>query len=173
VVVEHGLDALLPLAALIDERVAQSDTGAQVEQVLGRDPRFRQPTDDQQLAQMARVGAVALGPLLGPAARRGLGRLGQMNLGADRPELLNDEPPARRRLQSHLDLLAAKARGEAPHPVAVGWSHPLTCNLARLGVEPLGGDLRSMLIQSHYDRHQGPPQAPRSKRLRGRAPRLS
>ena len=30
-------------------------------------------------------------------------------------------------------------------------------------VDPLGGDLRSMLIESHYDPHKGPPQAPRSK----------
>jgi hypothetical protein len=30
-----------------------------------------------------------------------------------------------------------------------------------------------MLIQSHYDRHTGPPQAPRFQSLRGPAPRLS
>jgi hypothetical protein len=40
--------------------------GAQLEQVLGRDPRLRQPADHQQLAQMARVGAIALGALLVP-----------------------------------------------------------------------------------------------------------
>jgi hypothetical protein len=173
VVVEHGLDALLPLAALIDERVAQSDTGAQVEQVLGRDPRFRQPTDHQQLAQMARVGAVALGPLLGPAARRGLGRLGQMNLGADRPELLNDEPPARRRLQSHLDLLAAKraakrrtpsrsagaTRLRAISPVSVSSHSAVIC--ARCWSSPTTIVTRGLLKLHDL------------KRPRGRAPRLS
>jgi hypothetical protein len=30
-----------------------------------------------------------------------------------------------------------------------------------------------MLIESHYDRHLGPPQAPWFERLRGPAPRLS
>ena len=40
-------------------------------------------------------------------------------------------------------------------------------------VHPLGGDLRSMLIQSHYDRHKGSPQAPWFERLRGQVPRLS
>ena len=85
VVIEHRLDALLPLAALLDERVAQPDPRAQVEQVLGRDPRFRQPADHQQLTQVARVGAIALGALLGPATRGGLGRLGQMHPRADRP----------------------------------------------------------------------------------------
>jgi hypothetical protein len=45
VVIEHRLDALLPLAALVDERVAQPNAGAQLEQVLGRNPRLRQPPD--------------------------------------------------------------------------------------------------------------------------------
>jgi hypothetical protein len=31
VVIEHGLDALLPLAALVNERVAQAHAGAQIE----------------------------------------------------------------------------------------------------------------------------------------------
>jgi hypothetical protein len=30
---QHGLDAFLPLAALIDPRVAQADVGAQIEHV--------------------------------------------------------------------------------------------------------------------------------------------
>lgn len=38
VVKKRRLDALLPLAALVDERVAQPDAGAQLEQMLGRDP---------------------------------------------------------------------------------------------------------------------------------------
>jgi hypothetical protein len=57
--------------------VAQPDAGAQLEQVLGRDPRFREPPDHQELAQMPCVRAIALGPFLRPAARRRLGRLGQ------------------------------------------------------------------------------------------------
>ena len=39
--------------------------------------------------------------------------------------------------------------------------HPRPANLTRRRVQPLGGDLRSMLIESHDDRHSGPPQAPR------------
>ncbi len=38
VVVEDRLDPLLPLCALLAERVAQPDTRAQVEDVLRRDP---------------------------------------------------------------------------------------------------------------------------------------
>ncbi len=65
-VIEHRLDALLPLAALIDQRVAQPDPGAQIEQVIGRNPRLGQAPDHHQLAQMPRVAAVGLGALLVP-----------------------------------------------------------------------------------------------------------
>ena len=167
VVIEHGLHALLPLAALVDERVAQPDAGAQVEQVLGRDPRLRQPPDHQQLAQVAGVGAVALGALLGPAARRGLRRLGEMHLARRSPAAprrrtaSRSSPPARPR---------ARGRGSGrrtAHAGAVGRRDPLARDLAGRRVDPLGGDLRSVLVESHYDRHSGPPHAPRSKRLRG------
>jgi hypothetical protein len=105
--------------------VAQPDPRAQVEQVLGRDPRFRQPADHQQLTQVARIGAIAFGALLGPATRGGLGRLGQMHPRTDRRELLDHEPPTRRRLQRHLELQIAEALGEPPHPGAMRGSHPL------------------------------------------------
>jgi hypothetical protein len=41
VVVEHGVNPLLPLAALVDQRMAQAHACAQIEDVLGRDPRLR------------------------------------------------------------------------------------------------------------------------------------
>jgi hypothetical protein len=50
VVVEHRLDALLPLAALRRERVPQPDPRAQIQNVIGRNPRLGQPSDHQQLA---------------------------------------------------------------------------------------------------------------------------
>jgi hypothetical protein len=40
VVIEHRVDALLPLTALIDQRVTQPDPRAQIEQVLGEGVRF-------------------------------------------------------------------------------------------------------------------------------------
>jgi len=116
VVVEHRLQALLPLAALIDQRVTQPDPRAQIEHVLGRDPRFRQPPDHQQLAQMPGVGAIALGALLGPAARRRLRRLGEMHPRPDSVQLLDHEPPSRRRLQRHLELAAAETASERRTP---------------------------------------------------------
>jgi hypothetical protein len=122
---------------------------------------------------MARVGAIALGALLGPATRGGLGRLGQMHPRPDRVQLLDHEPPPRRRLQRHLELLATEALNELADAGTVRRRHTRTRDLARRRLNPVGGDLRSMLIESHYDRHTGPPQAPRFKRLRGHAPRLS
>jgi hypothetical protein len=50
VVIEHRLDALLPLATLSDQRVTQPDPGAQIKDVIRRDPRLRQPPDHHQLA---------------------------------------------------------------------------------------------------------------------------
>ena len=123
-VIKHRLDALLPLAALIGERVTQPDPRAQVEHVIGRDPRLRQPLDHQQLAQMPGVRAVALGALFVPAPRGGLRRLGQMHPRADRAQLLDHEPPARRRLQRDLELTATKARKEATHALTVRRSDP-------------------------------------------------
>jgi hypothetical protein len=85
VVIEHRLHPLLPLATLVDERVPQPHPGAELEQVLGRDPGLRQPARGQQLAKMLRVSAVGFGAPLGSAQRGGLSRLGQVHPGADRP----------------------------------------------------------------------------------------
>src|SRR5829696_3177033 len=73
VVIEHRVNALLPLAALIDQRVTQPHPGAQIEQVLGRDVGLWQPPGHQQLAQMACVAAVGLGALLVALQRAGFG----------------------------------------------------------------------------------------------------
>jgi hypothetical protein len=44
--------------------VTRPHPGAQIEQVIGRNAGLRQLPDHQQLAQMAPIGAVALGALL-------------------------------------------------------------------------------------------------------------
>jgi hypothetical protein len=154
-VVEHGLDPLLPLAALIDQRVPQADLRAQIQQVIRRNPRLGQPSDHQQLAQVPRVGAVGLGALLVPAPRRGLGRLSKISRRADRVQLFDHEPPARRRLQRHLQPLAGEALEELPDVTAVRGRNAGTADLTGVGVDPLGRDLSTVLIESHYDRHHG------------------
>ena len=148
-VIEHRLDSLLPLAALLRERVPQADAGAEIEEVLGRDPRLRQPADHQQLPQMSGVRPVALRALLVPAQRRGLRRLREVHPRADAVELLDHEPPARRRFQRHLELLPAEAAKEPAHAGAVRRRHPRPRDLAGRRIDPLRGDLRSMLVKSH------------------------
>jgi hypothetical protein len=141
--------------------VPQPDPRAQIEQVIGRDPRLRHSREHQQLAQMPRVRAVTLGALLVPAPRRRLRRLGQMHARADRAQLLHHKPPAGRRLQRHLRLATAEAIQEPRHRFTMRRRDPRPAHLTGLGIDPLGSDLPSMLIKSHYDHPTGPPQAPR------------
>src|SRR5215217_7985576 len=161
VVIEHGLDALLPLAALVNERVAQAHAGAQIEQVPWRNPRLGQPPDHQQLPQVPGVGAIGLGAFLVAAQRAGLRRLGEVHVGSDRLELFDDEPPAGRRLQRDLELLAGETAEELTDAIAVRRRQPGAADFPGLGVQPVGRDLCSMLVESHYDCHSGPPHAPR------------
>ena len=119
-VIEHRMDALLPLTALIDQRVTQPHPRAQIEQVLGRDVGLGQPTAHQQLPQTPRVAAVGLGPPLVALQRARLGRLGQMRFSTDGEELLDHEPPPGRGLQRHLEPLTGKPRQEAPNTGPVG-----------------------------------------------------
>ena len=129
-VIEHRLDPLLPLGVLLDQRVTQPDLGAQIEDVIGRDPRLRQPPGQQQLAVMASVRAVGFRALLVPAPRRGLRRLGEMHHSADRPKLLDEEPPAGRRLERDLQLLASEPLKEPAHPGTIRRPNPRTADLA-------------------------------------------
>jgi hypothetical protein len=55
-----------------------------------------------------RVGAIGLGALLVPPPRRRLGRLGEMDLGADRAQFLGDEAPTRRRSSATSSCCPAK-----------------------------------------------------------------
>jgi hypothetical protein len=153
VVIEHSLHPLLPLATLIDERVTQPHPRTKIQEMVRRDPALRHPAGHQQLPQMPRVRPVVLRVLLVPAQRARLRRLRQMNLSADPAELLDHEPPARRRLQRHLELQTLKPGKEPDHTPAVSRHDPTTRHLARHRIDPLRGDLRPMLIKSHHDRH--------------------
>ena len=61
--------------------------------------------------------------------------------------------PEKRRLRIHAELLTAKPREEPTHPEPIGWHHTRARQLAGLSVQPLRGDLRAVLIQTHHDRH--------------------
>ncbi len=102
-----------------DRRVPQPYPGTQVQDVIRRDPRLRQPTDHQQLPHMASVRAVALGALLVPAAGCGLGRLSKMHDRTNAAQLLSHEAPASRLLQPSLELLVSEALAEPAHTSSV------------------------------------------------------
>ena len=136
---------------LVDQRVPQPHPRAEVEDVIGRDPRLRHSPRQQQLAQMPRVGAVALGTLLVAAQRRRLSRLGEMHSRPRRPQLLDQESPAGRRLGRDLQLLAGELRQKPPDAGPIGRSHPRTADLTSLKLDPLRSDLRSMLVYAHHD----------------------
>jgi hypothetical protein len=94
VVVQHGVDALMPGGALVHERFAQPHLGADVSDVGGRDPGLGQRPTQQQVTQVVGVGPVGLGPPLGAAQRPGVGRLRQMGAKPGAHDLLGDIPPA-------------------------------------------------------------------------------
>ena len=123
VVIQGRLDPLLPLAALLRQRVPQPDPRAEIEDVIRRDPRLRQPLDHQQLPQMPGVRTITLRPLLRPAQASRLRRLGQMHQGTDPPQLLDHEPPAGRRLERHLQLPRAETRQPPPNMRAIRGCH--------------------------------------------------
>jgi hypothetical protein len=80
---------------------------------------------------MAGVGAIGLGPLLAPAQAARLRRLGEVHVSADHLELLDDEPPAGRRLQRNLKPLAGEAAQEPAHAIAVRRRQPRAADLPR------------------------------------------
>ncbi len=138
VVIDDRLDPLLPLGALMRDQVPAADSRAQVEDVRGRDPRLREPTDQQQLPQMSGVRPVGLRAFLLAAHPARLGRLCKMHLSAGALELLDHEPPARRRLQRNLKTLASEPTEERADGGAVRWGDPCAGDLARDGLDPLG-----------------------------------
>jgi hypothetical protein len=69
------------------------------------------------------VGAVGLGPPLGPAGGGGVGRLGQMRLDSGTLQLLHDEPPAGAGLDRERRRPFRRIRGQPAaqqHPIGRG-----------------------------------------------------
>jgi hypothetical protein len=157
VVEEHGVDALQPLRPLIDERLAKPHLGAQLEDVLGWDPRARKPPLEQQIAQVPRVALVGLGAPLRSAPRARLRRLGQNDGRAGALQLFHYEPPAGRGLDRRLHLLALPALQEAPQTLAVGGRNASRRHLARGAVERVEGELAPVHVEPDNDSPQDAP----------------
>ena len=99
---------------------------------------------------MPGIGPVGLGALLLAFEPARLRRLGQVRIGADPLEFLDHEPPARRCLQRHLEIPTLKPGQELADPGAIGRRDPRARDLPGDRVDPLRGDLRTMLIQTHH-----------------------
>src|SRR3954447_22854511 len=121
---------------------------------------------------MSGVGAVGLRTPHGPAGGRGVGRLRQMRLDPGTLQLLHDEPPAgagldRERRRRSIDVRLEPATQQ--HPVRRGDATPP--GLAAALIQIVEGDLPPVNVQSAYDPHRGPPQAPTADALNS-APEL-
>jgi hypothetical protein len=95
---------------LIDQHVARRTCARRSSRCSGRthDSGSR-PTISS--SKVPGVGASALGAPLVPAARRRLGRLGEMHPAPDRLEFLVHEPPSRRRLERNISSATLVAFG--------------------------------------------------------------
>jgi hypothetical protein len=162
----------LLLAALVDERVTQPHAGAQIKQV----PLARSTPP------------VAVRPATTPAgAARGRDR----TWGVSHCRAASWSPPAGRDGRPHRSPALSPRRARRPvvaysatsrssprsgqgtdDAVAVRRRHPRAADFPRLCVQSVGRDLRSMLVESHYDCHLGPRHAPRLTTGTPCAPRL-
>src|ERR1700683_4579952 len=106
---------------------------------------------------MPRVRPIGLRAPLRPPQPARLRRLGEMHARTNPAQLLDHEPPARRRLQPNLELLPREPAKEPPHARAVRRNHTRPRHLTGLAIQPLSRDLRPMLIQTHHDRHRPTP----------------
>jgi len=108
----------------------------------------------QQLAQVAGVGAVGLGPPLGAAQGPGVGRLGQVRTEPGTLQLLGDEPPAGGGLQGEVGLLAGEPGQPGAQLQAGGRAKLPAAGLAGRGVDPVVGDLPPVDVKAAYDGHR-------------------
>ena len=128
--------------------------------ILAVDPGLGQATLFQQLPQQLGVGPVGLGPPLGAAQRRGLGRLGQVGMPPGGLQLLDHKPPARARLHRERPVMTRQLR-RPPAQHLGGRRGDLTpLGLPGCPVDPVEGDLPPVHVKSSYDAHRDLLRAP-------------
>ena len=122
---QGGVHPLQPAGPLVDEVLVEPHEHAGVEHVGGRDPRLGHPPIDEQLAQVAGVGPIGLGPTLLAAQRRRLRRLSDMRRHTRPHKLFDDIPPARTALQRERHVVEPmKPLQPEAQLVAVGGTSP-------------------------------------------------
>src|ERR1700730_5092806 len=156
-----GLQALLPLDALVDQRLAQPHQGAQLQDVRRRDPATGEAALEQQVHHQLAVGMVGLGPALGAPPLAELGGIREVSGEAPPLDLLHHEAPARRPLQGEVGV-GAWFEALQPFPDRLPGSRVDLASLHLTGAEVNRPerDLTSVQVQTAYHLHVGPPRAP-------------
>src|SRR5215211_7512398 len=113
---------------------------------------------------MTSVEAVGLGPLLAPLQGLGLRRFCQVRLDSGTLHLLDDVAPAGCSLHGDGDLLTGEPFGELIEPLsealASGRADLAAMYFAAVHLYVVEGDLLTVHIETTYNVHVGPPQAP-------------
>jgi hypothetical protein len=113
-----------------------------------------QPPVSEQFTQPSRVLTIGLGAALATPQRARLDGLGQMRHRRGGGQRIADEQPARAGLHCDVDRAAIEALGPARDRRRCGVD-PAAEHLARLGVQRIESDLRSVHVKPGYDRHRG------------------
>jgi hypothetical protein len=151
------LQPLLPAGALVDQCLAQPHGHAQLQDLRRRDPGLRQLPHRKQPQQVA-ISAVGLRPPLAPALGCRLRRIGEMSAMPRPLDLLDDESPARRRLERKLHIDTVEPRQPRAHRHASRRTDPAATNLTASDVDDRVRDLPTMHIKRAYDPHRDLPE---------------
>src|SRR5436190_2025540 len=152
---ELRLQALLPGCALVDQRLAQPHTRAQLEDLRRRDPRLRQFAGREQPQQQIAVSAVGLRPPLAPALGRRLRRVGQVRAVTGTLDRLDHEPPTGRAFERKVDLIdTVKLCKPRAHRLTSRRTDPAAGDLAAIDLDGQVRDLPAMNIKRAYDPHR-------------------
>ena len=132
-----GLQALLPLDALVEERLAKPHQGAQLQDVRRGDPALGEAALEQQVDHQLAVGVVGLGAALRASPLAQLGGIGQVGGKAPALDLLHHEAPAGRALQGEVGV-GAWLEPIQPFPYRLAGSRGRSCPAAarRCGDQP-------------------------------------
>jgi hypothetical protein len=160
-VVEQGrVHRLQPGGVLVGQRLGAAHLGADLQHLRRRDPGLRQPPRCQQLAQVAGVCPVGLGPPLGATQRAGVGRLGQVRGDPGALQLLDHIPPAGAALQRERGLPAGELLQPGAQMLTVRRGESAALALAAVGVDPVLADLAAVHLKPTYDCHRDLLRAP-------------
>src|SRR3954468_11898454 len=149
---------LQPTGPLVQQILIEANHRTGLQHRLRGDPRLRDPPLREQLPQQPAVGAIGLGPALGPAPRGGFRRLGDMRLDPRPQQLLDHIAPPGAPLQREGHVRAAGETAQpGPQALPVRRRDPPRGDLSAVGVHVVERQLLAMNIDPTHNRHQDLP----------------